>query len=330
MIIITHNDKSLPEELQLETGDGLSSQYFVQELDSAWRYCHESVHITFVTCRSHPAESIFLHAGLVIDDRLPAHEAFFGFMSFPDERASFDDLWKALISVARDRGIRTLKGPIQGSIWHQYRCVAKSDGSPWFTSEPRSPEHHRIYYEANSPAACIGYYSAERRSLDGIMRALETVTSRDVGIDNLSIQCLSSQESRAYFKDIAEIGRITFAKSWGYTELEHSELTALYTSERLERNLSQLYVARVGAQLIGFCSAAHEGDTFILKTIAILPEWQKRGIGTMLAHFVHSDARDKNVARVVYALIREGNNIQRFPHDDAVIFRRYAAYEFSV
>ena len=68
----------------------------------------------------------------------------------------------------------------------------------------------------------------------------------------------------------------------------------------------------------------------IMKTIAVLPEFQKQGLANALVYAVHNEAQKTDKEYVIYALINKQNKIQHFPKDKVVIFKEYSSYEFNV
>jgi len=67
-----------------------------------------------------------------------------------------------------------------------------------------------------------------------------------------------------------------------------------------------------------------------MKTIGILPDWQEKGIGNALVYEVHKFAKNNNIEKVIYALIRTDNKVKHFPKDDTIIFRKYAAFIYNL
>jgi predicted GNAT family acetyltransferase len=140
-----------------------------------------------------------------------------------------------------------------------------------------------------------------------------------------------NQISLLDLKKIAGISKIIFSKSWGYTELNAQEFMDLYSSDKLEKHLNSLYLLYKGEEIIGFCSTSEENkDTIICKTICILPEYQGLGLGNAIAYKVHLDAKKNGYKKIIYALIRETNNIKNFPKDGTVIFRKYSAFDYKI
>jgi ribosomal protein S18 acetylase RimI-like enzyme len=251
-------------------------------------------------------------------------------MEFSNDPNVFNSLWNALVKMAKEKGVSVLKGPVNGSIWHQYRCIKETNGAPFFKAEPFSETYYYNLFASNKPAAELEYYSASRAPFGIVLKLLEKsalIAMKGLGFTIREAKTVTPVE----LQRIADISRIVFSKSWGYTELDQREFLQLYSAGKVNAHLNALYLLYKGDDIIGFCSTMRENETTsICKTIAILPQYQGRGLGNALAYMVHVEAEKAGYKKMIYALIREGNNIKNFPKDDAVIFRRYSAFEFSI
>ena len=223
-----------------------------------------------------------------------------------------------------------LKGPINGSIWHQYRCIKQSDGFEFFKAEPIGENYYYDLLAANKPESEINYLSAYRTQFDLVLRLLGAVSYNKLLSGGFSIKD-AKEITIEELRTIAAISKETFNTSWGYTELTEKEFLQLYSSAKLSAHLMKLYLLYKDQKIIGFLSTAKEDPTtLIYKTIAILPEFQGRGLGNALAYKAHKDAQKDGFTRIIYALIHEGNKIKNFPKENTVIFRKYAAFEFHL
>lgn len=304
--------------------------YFLSDFKKALDFCTHKEHILFYPIAGFENGHLRAHVALISDKRLPAGEAFFGFLEFPEDAVTFGLLWNRLIQEARAKGISVLKGPINGSIWHQYRCVKETDGAYFFKMEPFCEPYYYDFLVSNKPSAEILYYSAYREPFDIVLRLISEDSYAKLAAAGFSIR-ETRQVAAEELRTIAEISRKVFHTSWGYTELNEREFVQLYSADKLTEHLDTLYLLYRGEAVIGFCSTSREDDcTLICKTICILPEYQNLGLGNALAYILHVNAKKEGFKKMVYALIREGNNVKNFPKDDAVIFRRYAAFEFRL
>src|SRR3989344_2773839 len=71
-------------------------------------------------------------------------------------------------------GISILKGPVNGSIWHQYRCIKETDGLEYFKSEPISEVFYYKLLTQVTPSSEVSYYSASREKFDKVMGVIQT------------------------------------------------------------------------------------------------------------------------------------------------------------
>lgn len=319
-------NSALPDELRAlvtrHYGDGPNFPYFLHDFERAYAYAAENPQVRFL-----PFSAENGHLALIVDARRPEGEAFFGFME--GDEATLAALWEECVRVAKSEGIRRLLGPVNGSAWHQYRAMTETDGSPYFKSELPSLPHYAPFLSARGPETTVGYYSAYRTKFDAILAlgvgAKERAEAAGLTVERVDAPGLPELSS------VVALSRAIFKDNWGYTELSDAEFAALYGPGKLASSFRRMYFLSHAGKRIGFGSTFNEpGGVMLCKTIGLLPEYQGKGLGNLLAYEMHKDAAEEGIGKIMYALIREGNNIQRFPVEDAVVFRKYATYEFSL
>ncbi len=302
---------------------------FLNDFKKAFAYCVESSNIKFIPFIIEKDKEMLGHISLILDQRLGPATAFFGFFELVNDKAVFDLLWTELCSEAKKKGIKMLLGPVNGSIWHQYRNISKSDTSEYFNSEPMSQKHYFAFLKGSNAIKEIEYHSAYRENFAAVMSKIKTSESilKDSGF---TIEQEEKMDLGKLIK-IAHLSKTVFSKSWGFTELTKEEFLKLYPSDKIEENLNKLYILYKREEIIGYCSTIIEDkDTLICKTICILPEYQGLGLGNALAFRVHKDAISDGYSKIIYALVRTDNKIKNFPQNDVVIFRNYSTFEFKI
>ncbi len=320
----------LSDLLRKKYGNNKNFDYFLSDFRKAFSFCIDNENVNFQPIAGFEAEQLRAHIALIVDKRLPTGEAFFGFLEAPEDASIFSLMWNSLVQEARDKGISILKGPVNGSIWHQYRCVKETDGSNFFKAELFCEPYYYDFLVSNKPTTEVLYYSASREHFDIVLRMISEASYKKLGASGFSIKA-TKQVTPEEMQTVANISKTVFHSSWGYTELNEREFMQLYSPDKLSSHLNTLYLLYKGREIIGFCSTSKEDDTtLILKTICILSPYQGLGLGNALAYKIHLDAKEDGFEKMVYALIREGNNIKNFPKEEAVIFRRYAAFEFHI
>jgi len=301
-------------------------EYFLEEYKRTLDFCINSINISTITVSYYENNIMRGNITIIFDQRLTKGEALFGFLELPNDKVVFKSIWETILKISRDKGISILKGPINGSVWHQYRCIKETDSSDFFKSELFTEKYYYDFLSSSSPIKEITYHSGYREKFDAILNVgqeaydkLESLGFYIKEMDSNSLELL---------KRVVEISKVTFRNNWSYVDLDQSEL---YSADKLISNTSTIYLLYHGQNMIGFSGVfMNDNETLIFKTIAIMPEYQGTGLGNALAYRVHLDAKKKGINKIIYALVREDNNIKNFPKQDVVIFRRYAAFEFKV
>ena len=255
-----------------------------------------------------------------------ASSAFFGFFECIDEDC-FALLWQELLSHAKTKGIASLFGPVNGTIWHPYRVVTSSSDEPFFPSEPVSNLEYAGWLANQNPQGVLEYHSAHRTDYTPIIEA--TRSSYHNAIEN-GVMIGPEDIDVNNIQELYSLAVAVFSQNPGYVHLSIEEFVALYSSDKISRNSATLYAARIEGKLVGFCLNLENNQTLIMKTIAVAPNIQQKGIGNALVHKIHIDAVASGFTKVIYALVRKDNNVRHFPTDKITVFREYAAYQYKV
>lgn len=312
---------------------GHEDGFFLHEQRAAYEYCLENSHIEFSPVALRDGGQLVGHAAVIRNDRLAPGTAFFGFLEFVDDAAVFQELWRSVQEVARKKQVTRLMGPVNGSIWHQYRCLKESSDELPFLTEPRTRLHYYDFLKAAAPSNEIGYSSAVRHSYD---RMLDLMKSKAGEIEQ-SIReqdCEVTVErtvSNPTLREIVALSDEVFReRSWGYTPLDAADFLKLYNAMQDTHALHALILLRRFGGLIGYAITLRDGDKMICKTICLKPEFQSMGLGNAIALHLHQLARDDAMSSILYVLVRDRNQIYNFPMQNIEIFRRYAAFEYDV
>lgn len=321
--------KELIRLLQEKYGKQENFDYFLNDFETAFNFCVENKNIHFEPIAIYSGSEIKAHVAIIKDCRLGSDEAFFGFFESPNDPVLFDSLWEELIISAKKIGVSIIKGPVNGSIWHQYRVIKQSDAPGFFKSETMCEPYYYNLLKNKGAKSEISYYSAYREKFDAILKAGRLPYEKLIG-SGFSVQEFETVGADD-LKKVMSLSRKVFGRGWGFTDLTEEEFFQIYSDKKLELHLNKLYLLRKEEEIIGFSSVLKENNsTLIFKTICLMPEYFGLGLGNVLAYKVHSDAERDGVKKIIYALIKEDNNIKNFPKDDAVIFRRYATFEFII
>lgn len=320
--------KELQNLIKFKYGKSIDYDLFWKDFKKSYRYCLNE-NFNFIPFGIYDGEELKGHLALIIDSRLNNGEAFFGFLEVENDPENFKKLWNHLEHIARQLNIYKLKGPINGSIWHQYRCIKESDGSEFFKSELFCESYYYDLLLSVMPKSEIEYYSGHRSSYDSIITLLKPVY--DVLSSKFNIKQVDNV-GPLELMEIANIARTVFRNSWGYTSLIDEEFLELYSKEKVDEHMDKMFlVTDEKGKIVGFCGTLKEdSETMIVKTICLFPEYQGLGLGNALAYKIHHEARQEGIKKIIYALIREDNQVKNFPKEGVTFFRRYSAFEFDL
>ncbi len=329
-VIYYKNDENLINQYFALVSSKYSSlknfEYFFSDLKEAVRFSLSNQQTDFLAIME--GEKMIAHIALILDPQLPEGKAFWGFFESQNNEEIFTLLWEKLKELAKEKGFNQLLGPINGSVWHQYRFIKETDTSPFFKTELFcEPFYYDLVKKIYSKE--ILYYSACRNDFNKLISITESFYNKMTDDGFTIIE--STEVTEKQLKDVLNLCKTVFKSSWGYIDISDTDFASLYSSQKFSDHLSKVYFLQKDQKVIGYCSILLEdSDSLILKTIAILPEFQSFGLGNALIHKIHIDAQKNQCKKIIYALIREDNGVKRLPKDDAVIFRRYVAFESNI
>ena len=265
---------------------------------------------------------------LILDSRIAEDNCFFGFFEFIEDSEVFDYLWKYISDFAKSLNIEKILGPINGTIWHQYRFIDKEVYQKTFPSEPITKTYYADFFKSKKPVLQEEYHSAFRTNFDVIMHhtkaSYENVLKNDIvleKVEDFNIELL---------KVLFAFSKQIFSKNWGFVPLNFNEFIELYNTDKVTNYIGSVHLAKFNSQIIGFCLNIDTEDSLIMKTIAVMPEYQQKGVASALVYTIHNDAKQNKKEYVIYPLINKKNKIQYFPKDEVTIMREYVAFEFKI
>ena len=307
---IDYNVTKFNQELHLEK--------FVKSLQYSYDWAQNNM-ICFLI------ESDGEHALIMMEDE-KNNWAYFGYLKFNSEKSI--KLWSKIETFCKSKQINSLLGPIQGSTYFPYRCINKTDGRGFFQGEYFSDQTDAKILNNLKPSKIINYRSAIREKYNNVMEISKPYYDQ-LCQKGLRVELVNELDESS-LKSIYEIVQTVFSKNWGYQEIGYAHFKKLFSNG--ESNISRMSMHKIMYQdkLIGFSRYTEESsDTIIFRTIGILPEYQKMGIGNAVVYQMHADALDFGYSKAIYALVRTSNRVKNMPQPDVFEFRTYQAFEFN-
>jgi len=236
--------------------------------------------------------------------------------------------------LLREQGCTLAVGPMDGNTWRKYRLVTDAGTEPPFLLEPTNPAEWSDWWRAGGFGPLAEYYSTASDDLTTRDPRLAGVRARlakaGVVIRKLDTDCFEAELEKIY-----EVSVVSFQENYLYTPLPKPAFLGQYAGIRERVRPELVLLAEHEGRPVGYVFAlpdyAQAGrgvpvDTFIVKTLAVLPGRAWAGLGALLLGEVHEAALQQGFKRVIHALMHEGNTSRNLSSHYAQTIRRYTLF----
>jgi len=223
------------------------------------------------------------------------------------------------VAQLKSAGHKRIIAPIDGDTWHKYRLVSWDSGAPAFPLEPQNPIWYNDVYLDCGFTPLAKYFSVAF-----------PIPCRGGVSPPVDERIAYKKFEPSDLKTIYDISLNGFDKNLLYDEITFEEFSKLYEPLLPMIDSDFVLIAYVDDVPCGFVFAVGVGDVFILKSIAVLPEYRKLGIGNTLMSRVLLAAREKGFKTAIGALIIDGNISHHMVEKyGAKKIREYTLYEHN-
>jgi GNAT superfamily N-acetyltransferase len=235
----------------------------------------------------------------------------------------------------RQAGCTCAIGPMNGNTWRCYRFVTDAGTEPAFFLEPQNPPEWPQQFVLAGFSPISNYFSALNPDLFQQGRRSSGPEAR---LRSLSVvlHSLRAGEVEGYLPRIYRVSCVAFRNNFLYTELPQDDFIRQYEKILPACRPELLIVAEQQTELVGFLLAVPDAlrqgrgepmDTFIIKTVAVLPRHELGGLGTLLVGQAQQIGREAGFQRCIGALMHERNALVRKISDAyGKPMRRYTLY----
>ncbi|KQN90119.1 hypothetical protein ASE95_15600 [Sphingomonas sp. Leaf231] len=228
----------------------------------------------------------------------------------------------ALLTLAfehlRAEGHAAVLAPMNGDTWHAYRAVVESDGSAAFPLEPVSGTDDVAALVAAGFDPVADYVSSRA--------PVPAAAEPEPAVPGVSVRAWDGTGADALLDRLFALAGGSFADKLFFRAIDRDAFLALYRPllAAVDPRLV-LFAFDATGDLAGFLFGLPDpvSGTAILKTYAGL----RPGVGHLLAHRFHQEARRMGFAHVVHALMHVDNvSLRRSAQHQGVVFRRYSLF----
>lgn len=248
-----------------------------------------------------------------------------------------NDAAAAVLAAAEERlrnaGCTIAIGPMNGNTWRSYRFVVDAGERTPFFLEPSNPKGWPAEFERAGFSILASYFSSLNTDLSQSDPRLPVIEKglADAGV---TIRTANS-DLRSELKNIYGVSQISFRKNFLYTEIPESEFVAMYEPVLPVARPELVLLAERDGQCLGYIFAVPDFaqrarglaiDTFIIKTVAVLPTPDIRGLGTLLVARAQQAGRKLGYRHCIHALMFEDNISRKISGHYASVMRKYALF----
>ena len=239
-------------------------------------------------------------------------------------------LLNSVCTVAKERGAERLLGPLNGDTWHSYRFAENPESRPFFLDIHHKPWYPQQFLSAGfSP--CARYHSSRVELANLRIDRTERFLERYAG-QGITVRELRTEDFQREIHGIYDISIQAFRENLYYTPLGWEEVMRLYMPlQNIVDSQFVLIAENRENRPLGFAFAIPDlydksGRTLVIKTVAVRPEPETRGLGTLLAELLHERGAHAGYKYAVHALMQDSNASTNVLRDHSSIIRRYALY----
>ena len=235
-------------------------------------------------------------------------------------RKDEEQLFNKVFEELKKEGIETIIGPLNGTTWNTYRYVTeKGNGRP-FLLEPWNEDYYVSLFEKLDFKHLAGYISTvmEGMNSDGrknLNKKIEKLKKFDY-YEDIRVESAENKDLLTVLNKVYDLTVEAFKNNFLYSELEREIFLKMYLSYEdkiIKKFFKMLYLKD---ELIGYVFGIPDYtelgykrkiDTVILKTIAVSPEYNGKGMGYILINSLIEEAEKEGYENVIYALMHESN-----------------------
>ena len=277
---------------------------------------------------------------------------FIGYFEAVDDYAASEAVLSAALAWLRERGVTTVRGPINTSTYFPYRFMTEGFERGAFFLEPYNPRHYPEHWERFGFKACCGYSSSV---VDSAHFAAQTRRHHARAMtEGYRSRPFDPGRFDAELKLMYDLSTAIFTGSWMWKPIAFEEFHGLYAGMRGIMDADLCHFLFQGEEPVGFVFGLpdfapairamngsqnlwakarflmrrREAPAALLKTFGVLPTHRNGSLALALCYLMHDAAARKGYAKTVHALMREDNTSLRMSHRfGGETVKRYALYE---
>lgn len=238
--------------------------------------------------------------------------------------------------ILRNKGAELIVAPMDGNTWRKYRTLKYSNGEPIFTLENVSSIEYNQILQESGFEEIYTYTSTKGLISDCYNSKSLDILEEKLKNENIKIRKFDKQNYIDDLKKIYNISIKCFYRNPFYTEIKEAEFLKQYMNYIQMVDDDLVFIAEKQGREIGFIfcipdfnemKAYGKVSTIIVKTVAVLPDYERYAIGNIMLRRIAKVAKDKGFEKWIFAFMYSNNTSQKMAkRNKTELIREYALY----
>lgn len=238
------------------------------------------------------------------------------------------EILKICKKLLKEKNKKIIVAPMNGNTWRQYRTLKYSNGEPNFALENVNSFEYNSMLEKAGFEELYTYTSTKGLISDAYNSKTLELKEKELIESKINIRNFNKQNYVEDLKKIYNVAVKSFYRNPLYTPIEEKEFIEQYTKYIQMVDEELILIAEQEGKEIGFIFCIPDNkDTIIVKTVAVLSEYEKYSIGNIMLNKISKKATEKNFKNWIFAFMYSNNTSQRMAkRNNTEVIREYALY----
>jgi len=234
-----------------------------------------------------------------------------GFFEAENNHEAVKYLFDEIKKYAKTKSYNYLIGPINGSTWKKYRVTLPSNNPPFLLDNYNKPYYAELFEKCGFETIA-NYTSSICKNLDKDYSRLDKF-ERIFAQKGIKIRKFNPDRFDEDIRKIYEISIRSFVNNFLYTPIEFKEFYKMYEPVKAFLNPEWILLAEneqdtAVAFIFGFDNLYNRNEkSLIIKTLAQIPDYKYKGIGSYLTEYIHQKAYKAGYNNIIHALMHKSN-----------------------
>ncbi len=238
--------------------------------------------------------------------------------------------------ILKDKGLHYIVAPMNENTWGKYRTMKQSNGEPIFLLENVNPMSDNEILLKTGYQEIYTYTSTKGKLENAYQSQSIEMMRKKIQEEGITIRKFNKENYMEDLKKIYHISLKSFGRNPLYTSIDEESFLRQYIPYVHLADEDIILLAEKDGKEIGFIfcipdfEEAKRGQkisTIIVKTVAVIPEFQKLAIGNVLMSDIANIAKQKGFENWICAFMYANNTSQKMAkRNQTEVIREYALY----